>query len=406
MFSKSQGKTAVVTKKSIKKDVKAPFDRRGLPSATSHLRSSSPVNRKRVQKPDWISELQVLNLASIPDLSPRKVKAVFLRLLASPNIAGKRQGSRQSARRHVGNAVLLRSSDAVPGAKETKLAMSVNKRGNGRYCYVNPYLGGVIAVSGSARKLICSGAQPRSIAYKLTFSNPESVDVYYHLKECVAGMARACRTFKVPVINDNISLHNKTKGKSIYPEPVIDMVGLINNVAQHCTRGFKNEGDLVYLLGDNSVVDSSIGASEYLVLVHGMVKGNPHIDLEMEKQLQRCCLEGIRRGLIKSACDCCEGGLAIALAESCASSGLGFTGSEWDMEGRLDAVLFGEAQSRIVVSIPPRTAWKLQKLADRFKISAVKLGVVSAKRFVLKGYFDLPVKQIEEVWRGGIKKMS
>jgi phosphoribosylformylglycinamidine synthase len=218
-------------------------------------------------------------------------------------------------------------------------------------------------------------------------------------------MARACRELKIPVISGNVSLYNETRGEAVYPTPVVGMVGLIEDVARYCASGFKNEGDLVFLLGEGNTVDGSIGSSEYLELMHGMIKGNPHIDLEMEKRLQRCCLQAIRRGFINSAHDCSEGGLAVTLAESCLADGLGFISSEWDIEGRLDAALFGEAQSRIVVSIAPKSSWKLQKLADRYQIAATKLGVVGGKRFILKGYTDLSLKEIGEAWWGGLEKL-
>jgi len=146
-------------------------------------------------------------------------------------------------------------------------------------------------------------------------------------------MAKTCRELKTPVISGNVSLYNETKGEAIYPTPVVGMVGLIENVARHCSHGFKDEGDEVFLLGDNTPPESSIGSSEYLALVHGVVKGDPYIDLELEKRVQRCCLEAIRRGILKSAHDCSEGGLAVCLAESCISNSLGFMSNYPNIEG-------------------------------------------------------------------------
>jgi phosphoribosylformylglycinamidine synthase len=269
---------------------------------------------------------------------------------------------------------------------------------------VNPYLGGVIAVAEAARNLACSGAQPLAITDCLNFGNPEKDDVYYQLKECINGMVRACRELKIPVISGNVSLYNETKGESIYPTPVIGMVGLIDDIARHCISGFKNEGDMVFLLGDSQTVDSSIGSSEYLELIHGIVKGNPYIDLAMEKRLQHCCLEAIERGLINSAHDCSEGGLGVTVAESCLANGLGFVSREWEFEGRLDAALFGEAQSRIIVSVAPKSARKLEKLAARYQIAAKRLGTVGGKRMILKGYIDLPLKKLGEAWWDGLEK--
>jgi phosphoribosylformylglycinamidine synthase II len=424
MLSESQERMLVVVKKGYEDKVKALFDRwelrsdiigrvtgDGLARITEggkivaevpvNVLSSSPMYRKQVKKPEWLNKLQSFDINSIPDLPRRKAKTALLRLLASPNIASKRCVYRQYDHQVGNNTVVFPGSDAaVLRIKDTKKAISLTTDGNGRYCYVNPYLGGVIAVAEAARNLACSGAQPLAVTDCLNFGNPEKDDVYYQLKECIAGLARACRELKIPVISGNVSLYNETRGEAIYPTPVVGMVGLIEDVAKHCASGFKNEGDLVFLLGEGKTVDSSIGSSEYLELMHGMIKGNPYIDLEMEKRLHRCCLEAIRRGLISSAHDCSEGGLAVALAESCLANGLGFVSYEWDIEGRLDAALFGEAQSRIVVSIAPKSSWKLQKMADRYQIAATKLGVVGGKRFILKGYMDLSLKEIGEAWYG------
>jgi phosphoribosylformylglycinamidine synthase II len=429
MLSESQERMLVVVKKGYEDKVKALFDHWelhsdiiGFVTADSLTRikegakvvaevpvdilSSAPVYRKRVNKPEWISKLQSFDVTSIPDLPPRKAKSVLLRLLASPNIASKRCVYRQYDHQVGDDTVVAPGSDAaVLRIKGTNKAIALSADGNGRYCYVNPYLGGVIAVSEAARNLVCSGAQPLAITDCLNFGNPEKDDVYYQLKECINGMARACRTLKIPVISGNVSLYNETMGQAVYPTPVVGMVGLIEDVERRCTMGFKNEGDLVFLLGEGTVVDGSIGSSEYLEMVHKSVKGNPHIDLEMEKRLQRCCLDAIRKGLISSAHDCSEGGLTVALAESCLPGELGFVSSEWDIEGRLDAALFGEAQSRIIVSVPPKLSWKLQKLAERYQIAASRLGVVQGKKFILKGYLELPLKGIEVAWMGGIEKL-
>ncbi len=157
---------------------------------------------------------------------------------------------------------------------------------------------------------------------------------------------------------------------------------------------------------DNSQnIDESIGCSEYLEQTHGLIRGNPYIDLDLEKRAQRCCLEAIKRGIINSAHDCSEGGLAVALAESCLGKGLGFVSLDWTTEGRLDAALFGEAQSRIIVSVAPKMAWKLQRLAFRWQIAAKKLGTVGGKRLILKSSINISLKDIEQAWWSGIEKL-
>ncbi|UCH51071.1 MAG: phosphoribosylformylglycinamidine synthase subunit PurL [Chloroflexota bacterium] len=429
MLSESQERMLVVVKKGYEGKVKALFDRWELRSdiigrvtgdgiariregkkmvaeAPVSLFTSSPVYRRRVKKPEWLNKLQEFDVTSVPDLVRKNANSTLLRLLASPNIASKRCIYRQYDHQVGDNSVVLPGSDAaVLRIKGTKKAISLTTDGNARYCYVNPYLGGIIAVAEAARNLACSGAQPLALTNCLNFGNPEKDDVYYQLKECIAGMARACRELKIPVISGNVSLYNETKGEAIYPTPVVGMVGLIEDVAKHCTSGFNNEGDLVFLLGDSQTVDSSIGSSEYLELIHGTTKGNPYLDLEMEIRLQHCCLEAIGRGLIRSAHDCSDGGLGVALVESCLANGLGFISDDWQPEGRLDAALFGEAQSRIIVSVAPKFVWKLESLAARHHIAATKLGIVGGKRLILKGYINSSLKQLGEAWRDGLERL-
>jgi len=429
MLSESQERMLVIAKKGFEDKVKALFDRWELHSdiigrVTSdgvarikeggsmaaevpvNLLTSPPIYRRRLKKPPWLEQLQAFDVASIPDLSPKKAGSTLLRLLASPNIASKRCVYRQYDHQVGDNTVVLPGSDAaVLRIKGTKKGISLTTDGNARYCYVNPYLGGVIAVAEAARNLVCSGAQPLAMTNCLNFGNPEKDDVYYQLKECIAGITRACRELKTPVISGNVSLYNETKGEAIYPTPVVGIVGLVEDIARHCASGFKNEGDLVFLLGDSQVVDNSIGSSEYLELVHGIIKGNPYIDLGLEKRLQRCCLQAIKRGIVISAHDCSEGGLGVALAESCLPSGLGFVSRDWRIEGRLDSALFGEAQSRIVVSVAPKSAWKLERLAARWQIAAKRLGTVGGKRLILGGYVNLSIDEAGEAWWNGLEKL-
>ncbi len=429
MLSESQERMLVVVKKGYESKVKALFGRWELRSdiiglvtgtglarikegqkvvaeAPVNLLTSPPVYRNRVKKPEWLNNLQALDVDSIHDLSRTKASSTLLRLLASPNIASKRCVYRQYDHQVGDNTVVLPGSDAaVLRIKGTKRAISLTTDGNARYCYIDPYVGGVIAVAEAARNLACSGAQPLAITDCLNFGNPEKDDVYYQLKECVAGMSRACQELRIPVISGNVSLYNETKGEAIYPTPVVGMVGLIDDVDKHGVYGFENEGDLVFLLGDKQTVDSSIGGSEYLALTHGMVKGTPYIDLGMEKRLHRCCLGAIRRGIVNSAHDCSEGGLAVAVAESCLANDLGFVSYGAATSGRLDAFLFGEAQSRIIVSVAPQAAQKLIRLAARYQVAAKRLGTVGGKRLVFKGYIDLSLKQVGDAWWGGLERL-
>jgi len=381
-----------------------------------NLLVSPPLYRQRTRKPAWLEELQSFAVSTVPDLKPRRCNSILLRLLASPNIASKECIYRQYDHQVMDNSVVLPGSDAaVLRIKGTKKGISLTTDGNGRYCYVDPFLGGVIAVAEAARNLVCSGAEPLAITDCLNFGNPERADVYYQLKECIKGMARACRELKIPVISGNVSLYNETKGEAIYPTPVVGMLGVVEDINRHCTMSFKNEGDLVFLLGGPSPLTSSsqlsargysgLAGSEYLELVHGLVKGRPTIDLDMERRVQRCCLGTIKQGLLKSAHDCAEGGLAVAVAESCITGDIGFKGEGWKVKERLDAAFFGEHQSRIVVSISGDSAVKLNRIARRWQVPLTLLGKLGGKRLVVEGYIDLPLAKVERAWLDGLNQL-
>jgi len=426
MLSESQERMLVVVKKGYEDKVKALFDRWELRSdiighvttdrlvrikesekivaeVPIELLTSPPTYRLRTKKPDWLEELQSFNVTSIPDISIKKIGPVLTKLLASPNIASKHTIYRQYDHQVGDRTVITPGSDAaVLRIHGTKKAISLSADGNSRYCYIHPYVGGAIAVAEAARNLACSGAQPLAITDCLNFGNPERNDVFYQLKECVGGMARACTELRIPVVSGNVSLYNETRGAAVYPTPVIGMVGLIDDVTRHCSSGFKREGDIVLLLGDNQIKDNSLAGSEYMELIHGVVKGIPYIDLDLEKRLHRCCREAIRRKLINSAHDCSEGGLLVCLAECCIPNRLGFISQRWRTEGRLDTALFGEAQSRIIVSVAPVLTGKLEKFAARWQVPVTRLGTVGGKRLLLKGYVDITLDKIERTWVNGL----
>ncbi len=374
-----------------------------------NLLVSPPLYRRRSKRPAWLAELQSFDASIIPDVKPRQCNSTLLRLLASPNIASKECVYRQYDHQVMDNSVVLPGGDAaVLRIKGTKKGISLTADGNGRCCYIDPFLGGVIAVAEAARNLVCSGAEPLAITDCLNFGNPERDEVYYQLKECIKGMARACRELRIPVISGNVSLYNETKGEAVYPTPVIGMVGIVDNINRHCTMSFKDEGDVAFLLsGSEGSLDGSVeslGGSEYLQLVHGLVKGKPAIDLSLEKRVQRCCLEAIKRGIIKSAHDCSEGGLAVAIAESCVAGDIGFSG-DWEVKGRLDSTFFGEYRPAIVVSIPPDSIAKMNRIARRWQVPLTWLGEVGGKRLLVKRYIDLSLAEAQRAWQEGLKRL-
>jgi len=438
MLSESQERMLVIMKRGCEGKVKALLDRwevhstiigrvtntglavvkegeKVVAEVPVNLLVSPPLYRQRSKKPAWLEEIQSLDVNTVPDLKPRRCNSVLLRLLASPNIASRECIYRQYDSQAMGNTVVPPGGDAaILRIKGTKKGISLTVDGNGRYCYGDPFLGGVIAVAEAARNLVCSGAEPLAITDCLNFGNPEKADVYYQLKECIKGMARACRELRIPVISGNVSLYNESKGEAIYPTPVVGMLGIVEDISRHCTMSFKKGGDLVFLLGESSPLTISsrlssyngLGASEYLELVHGLVRGKPGIDLNMEKRVQRCCLEAIKRGVIKSAHDCSEGGSLVAIAESCICGDIGFKGENWKVKGRLDSAFFGEHQSRVVVSMSGDSAVKLTKLARKWQVPLTLLGRVGGRRLVVEGYIDLPLAKMKRAWQDSLKQLS
>ena len=424
MLSESQERMIVIVKKGYEGKVRALFDHWELHSdiigtvTSDHMvtirdggqvvahapvetLNTPPVYRFRPKRPAWLDDLQNLNLSKIKDIPSGQAGKILLKLLATPNICSKHKVYRQYDHQVGDNSVVLPGSDAaVIRIQETPKAISIVCDGNGRYCYVNPFLGGVIAVAEAARNTACSGARPMAITNCLNFGNPDKNDVYYQLQECIKGMSQACKKLKTPVISGNVSLYNETRGVAIFPTPVVGMVGLIKNVEHHCTSAFKNSGDIVFLLG-NPGDDAGLGSSEYLEMVHSKVEGSQQIDLEMEKQVQDCVIKAIERGLLNSAHDCSDGGLAVALAESCIQGGIGFSGN-LNAKGRLDTALFGESQSRIIVSVSPGAARRLESLAFRFNVPVTRLGIVGGRQFSLKGHIDLPVSELHQAWWNGL----
>jgi len=427
MLSESQERMLVISRKGCEGKVKALFDRWGLCSSIIgqvtdsglavvregeeivakvpvNLLVSPPLYRLRSKKPTWLEGLQSFDMSTVPDLKPRQCNSTLLRLLASPNIASKECVYRQYDHQAMGNTVVPPGSDAaVLRIKGTKRGISLTTDGNGRYCYLDPYLGGVIAVAEAARNLVCSGAEPLAITDCLNFGDPEKGDVYYQLKNCIKGIARACRELRIPVISGNVSLYNETKGQAIYPTPIVGMVGLLTDINRHCTMSFKDEGDLVFLLGGG--VEGGLAGSEYLELVQGLVRGKLSIDLDLERRVQRLLLEAIGCGFVKSAHDCSEGGLAVTIAESCLVDGIGFKGGSWKVMERLDSVFFGELQSRVVISVAPGSVAKLDRIATKWHVPLTLLGMVGGKRLLVKGYIDLPLAEIGKAWRNGLKQL-
>ncbi|MEE9232709.1 MAG: phosphoribosylformylglycinamidine synthase subunit PurL [Nitrospirales bacterium] len=315
------------------------------------IAEGAPRYERPSAPPQYQDLLQALNLDALPDV--KDPTDALLQLLASPTIASKRWVFRQYDYMVGTNTVVCPGSDAaVVRLKGSGKALAMTTDGNSRYCLLNPYMGGGLAVAEAARNLVCSGAKPIGVTDCLNFGNPERPDIMWQFIMAVEGIADACRTFEVPVVSGNVSLYNETNGLSIYPTPILGMVGLIEREEDITTQWFKQPGDAILLLGETR---EDIGGTEYLKVIHSREQGTPPwLDLDREQALQHCLLALIHKGWVQSAHDCSEGGLLVTLAECCLthpSTPLGAHISLTLDRLRLDALLFGESPSRVVVSI-------------------------------------------------------
>jgi phosphoribosylformylglycinamidine synthase len=367
------------------------------------LAEGAPAVKRPSQEPVYLKEANKLDPAELP--VPSDFNDVLKELLASPNICSREWVYSQYDHMVRTDTIVLPGSDAaVLRIKGTGKAIALTADCNGRYCYLDPFEGGKAAVAEAARNLVCSGAKPLAVTDCLNFGNPEKPGIYWQFEKCIDGMSEACRALNTPVISGNVSFYNETKGSAVYPTPVVGMVGLIENIDRVTTQGFKNTGDLIVLIGQNG---DDIGGSEYLKVRFGLEKGKPpRVDLEMEKKVQETCLECISLGIINSAHDTSEGGLAVALAESCIS---GKKGARVELEGeglRDDVLLFGETQSRVIVSLAKENLHMLEKIAGDRQAPVKVIGWVTDEDFVIDvvrdrktvNLINLKVWEMEEIW--------
>ena len=346
----------------------------------------------------------VVDPAAVP--LPADYGETLLRLLASPTIADKEWIFRQYDHMVQTNTAVRPGADAaVLRIKGQKKALAATLDGNARYTALDPEAGSKIAVAEACRNLACVGAQPIGVTNCLNFGNPEKPEVMGQFEAVIAGMVMACRAFAIPVTGGNVSFYNDTEGESIAPTPVLGIVGLIDDIDRVVRTGFQAEGEVVVLLGRSL---EELGGSEYIHLVHGLESGPaPRIDLEEEKRVQELCLEAIDRGWLRSTHDVSDGGLAVCLAECCFHSP-GRMGCRADFEEniRADALLFGETQSRIVVSVEADDLDKLLRLAEKKKVETRVLGKTGGRALVIshrgRTLVDLPVDTAYAAWTNAI----
>ena len=341
----------------------------------------------------------------------------LLKLLSSPNLASKEWVYRQYDHMVRTNTAVLPGADAaVVRIKETRRALAIALDGNGRYCAANPREGAKLIVAEAARNVVCVGAQPIAITNCLNFASPERPEVMWSFSEVIDGMTEACQAFNTPVISGNVSFYNETEGQGILPTPVIGMVGLIDDVRKVIQPGFKNPGDTIALLG---VTRDDLSISEYTRVVAsanatsaGSISDSrvPVLDLEAELGVQTACLRAAEAGLLRSAHDCSDGGLAVALAECCFSSlNRQPVGAEIDITGDYDVAtrLFSETPSRIIISFAPSAQGNVEELAAAAGCSMTLLGSVGSDRLRIESdgepVIELDVTEMESAWRSSLK---
>ncbi len=370
------------------------------------LVQEAPVYIREVKKPDYLKEVQSLDISHFSQL--KDYNQVLQKLLDSPNIAKKSWVYEQYDHMVRTNTIVPPGSDsAILRIKGTKKALAISCDGNGRYCYLNPYEGGKIAVAEAARNLVCSGAKPLAITNCLNFGTPTDPEVFYQFTRCVEGMTEACRILDTPVTGGNVSFYNENPKGAVDPTPVVGMVGLIDDINFISTPWFKKEGDLILLLGENK---EELGGSEYLYFIYNLKKGiPPSVDLNKEKSIQQTCLEMIKKGLVDSAHDCSEGGLTVALAECCICNIEKRWGAVIDLSPftlRDDALLFGETQSRILLSCPSKNLAKVKEMAKKNKAKCQRIGKVAKDKLVIKRdgkiLIDAEVDKLSKIWENGL----
>ena len=436
MLSESQERMLLVVKRGREADVERIFDKWDLHAvhigeATSDgmlrvkdrgtvvaeipnraLTDEAPLYRRPMTEPEYLAEVRTLDLEALS--GPATHNTSLLMLLGSPTIGSKKWVYRQYDHMVRTNTINYPGFGAgVVRIKGTDRALALSVDGNGRYCYLDPYRGAMLAVAEAARNVACAGARPIGATNCLNFGNPERPAIMWQLARAVEGIGAACRALEVPITGGNVSLYNETDGKAIYPTPVIGVVGLLEHANRVVSRRFQRSGDAIVLLGDGH---GELGGSEYLKVVHDLVHGEPpSIDLDAERALQDLLVTLATERLIHSAHDCSDGGLAVTLAECCFDTeGMGadvsIPGVEITRDATLNtaAALFGESASRVLVSVVPEDAAAVLERAAARNVPARVIGQTGGNllRIAVAGQMavDLSIHEAERVWNAAVER--
>jgi phosphoribosylformylglycinamidine synthase II len=361
------------------------------------LAHDAPEYDPAMTRPAYLDMVQAVDLRDLAHpTDPAELADVLRRLLASPNIASRRWIWEQYDHQVMLDTVVLPGGDAaVLRVKGTDHGIAASSDCNGRYCYLDPFIGAQIAFAEAARNVACVGARPAAITDCLNFGNPEKPEVYWTFWESVRGLSEACEFFGTPVISGNVSFYNESFGQPIYPTPTVGLVGVLDDVSKYATSGFKDEGDVIVLIGETW---AEIGGSEYLKLQFDIIAGMPPgLDLKTEKAAHEAVIAAIEAGVLKSAHDCSEGGVAVTLAESCITGGIG-------ADVRLPIglapafALFSESQSRIVVTVEPDGMGLLEDICAANGVPFERLGAVGGDRLVIENMVDAAVSELATIY--------
>ncbi len=337
----------------------------------------------------------------------------LLALLGSPNLGSRTPVYRRYDHQLGNSTVVLPGGDAALVRVEgTSMGLALSTDGNGRYTALDAKRGAMIAVCEAARNVVATGATPVAITNCLNFANPEHAAVWWDLHDAIDGISEACRALEIPVVSGNVSLYNDTGGTGIDPTVVIGMVGVIDDVTGRCTAAFGAEGDHIALVGP---IESELDGSEYQRIARGVNRGTPPtLDLDLERRVHAFVLEAIAAGLLHSAHDCAEGGIAVALAESCllgdigASVALDELGEPRGLDEigglieRQAGILFGENQSRFLISFAGEALVRLHELAGRHSVPLRGVGSVGGERLCVTGCIDVPVLAVRRAHEGAL----
>jgi len=375
-----------------------------IPSEELVLGGGAPQYDMPVREPAYFSEINNFTIDAIQE--EEDYNKTLLTLLSTPNITSKQFVFRQYDSTVRSNTVQgPGGAAAVIRLKGTQKGLAMSTDCNGRYVYLNPRMGGQIAVVESARNVVCSGGEPLAITNCLNFGNPQDPEIYWQFKEAVTGIGEACRALNTPVTGGNVSFYNETGDTAVYPTPVIGMVGLLENINQSTTIEFKGAGDFIVTLG---ALNGCLGGSEYLRTIHGKIQGPiPHLNLELEMGIQELCLEAIKKGIIKSAHDLSDGGLAVNISESIVHSKQGL-GARLDVVRKLqnNELLFGECQSVIVVTLEESALYELILLAQKLDMHTQTIGrVTDTNSLVINDQINISRIKMENAYFKSLEKI-